>query len=118
MKQKVPSKTLEAVGEYSLRLRNAMRTFRASDDPLWKRTKEGLDWFGGLPMDNLPPRLMEEIEGRFATINAILASHSINTFEDYRNVPSGDLVEIQDLIEGFAFDEKPYRPGRKTTVPT
>jgi hypothetical protein len=118
MKPKVPKKVLEAVEEYCVRLHNAMRAFRASDDPLWKRTKEGLDWFGGLPMDNLPPLLIEEIEGRFAAINAILAGHSVNTFEDYRNVPTEDLVEIQDLIEGFAFDENLYQSGRKTAVPT
>ena len=113
MKKKVPPKMLDAVEEYSLRLRNAMRTFRASEDPLWKRTKEGLDWFGGLPMDHLPPRLIKEIDGRFGTINAILAEHSVDTLEDYRRVSAEDLIEIQDLIEGFAFDEKPYRPGRE-----
>ena len=104
MRRDIPKKTLDAIDQYSLRLRNALRTFRASDDPLWKRTKEGLDWFVGLPMDNLPPRLIADIDRRFGAITAILAKHSINTLAEYHRVPAEDLVAIQDLIEGFAFD--------------
>lgn len=118
MSRKVPPKTMKDVNDYSLRLRNAMRTFRASDDPLWKRTKEGLDWFAGLSMDHLPSLLVDEIDGRFAAINSILESHSVDTFDDYPSLPPDALVEIQDLIEGFAFDKEPFRSDRKTASST
>lgn len=104
MKREIPKPTLDAINEYSLRLRNALRTFRASDDPLWKRTKEGLDWFNGLRTDNLPPHLIADIDRRFGAITAILARHAVNSFEEYQRVPAHDLAAIQDLIEGFAFD--------------
>ena len=113
MSKQIPPDMMEAVNDYALRLRNAMRTFRASNDPLWKRTKEGLDWFGGLPMTHLPPRLVQDIDTRFAAINAILADHSVDTLQDYRRVPAADLIEIQDIVEGFAFDEGPYQPRQK-----
>ena len=113
MRKKLPPEIMEAVNEYALRLRNAMRSFRASDDPLWKRTKEGLDWFEGLPMTHLPPNLIKDMDNRFGAINAILARHSVDTLQDYCRVPTADLIEIQDIIEGFAFDEDPYQPGRK-----
>ena len=104
MRPVVPQPTLDAINEYALRLRKALRTFRASADPLWKRTKEGVDCFVGLPMDNLPPRLIADIDRRFGAITAILAKHAVNTLEEYRRVPAEDLAAIQDLIEGFAFD--------------
>ena len=118
MSKRIPPEVMEAINEYALRLRNALRTFRASEDPLWKRTKEGLDWFGGLPLTHLPSTLRDDIDARFCAINAILTRHAVNTFDDYQRVPAADLVEIQDLIEGFAFDKGPYEPGAKRTTST
>ena len=62
-------------------------------------------------MTHLPPDLIKDMDHRFGAINAILASHSVDTLEDYRRVPTADLIELQDIVEGFAFDEGPYQPG-------
>lgn len=100
----IPKKTLDAIDQYSLRLRNALRVFRASDDPLWKRTQDGIAMFQGLQLAHLPPRLNKDIDRRFGAINAILEPYALNQGDDYRTVSADDLVKIQDLIEGFAFD--------------
>jgi hypothetical protein len=105
VRRDIPKKTLEAINEYSFRLRNALRAFRASDDPLWKRTQDGLAMFHHLPMTDLPPRLLQDIDRRFGAINAILAHYSLGPNDDYHTLAQDDLVEIQNLIEGFALDE-------------
>lgn len=105
MRRDIPKKTLDAINEYSFRLRNALRAFRASDDPLWKRTQDGLGMFQGLPLTNLPPRLNQDIDRRFGAINTILARYALGPNDDYHTLSHADLVAIQNLIEGFALDE-------------
>jgi hypothetical protein len=105
VRRDIPKKTLDAVQEYAFRLRQALRAFRASDDPLWKRTQDGLAKFQGLPMTDLPPRLIQDIDRRFGAINAILARYSLGPNDDYHTLSPDDLIEIQNLIEGFALDE-------------
>ena len=100
----IPKKTLDAIDQYSLRLRNALRLFRASDDPMWKRTQEGIAMFQGLQMKHLPPRLNVDIKRRFGAINATLEPYALQKGDDYHSVSVDDLARIQDLIEGFAFD--------------
>jgi hypothetical protein len=103
-RQDIPKKTLDAIDQYSRRLRNALRVFRASNDPLWKRTQDGLATFQGMQLTHLPPRLNKDIDRRFGAINSILEPYDLKTGEDYHSVSDEDLVQIQDLIEGFAFD--------------
>jgi hypothetical protein len=105
VRRDIPKKTLDAINEYSYRLRNALRAFRASDDPLWKRTQDGVRMFHRLPLTDLPPRLIQDIDRRFGAINAILARYSLGPNDDYHTLSQTDLVEIQNLIEGFALDE-------------
>ena len=104
MSQKISKPMQAAVTDFATRMRSALRTFRASDDPMWKRTKEGLDWFVGLPMHHLPPRLVGDLERRFKAINDICAKHSLQTLDEYRRVPPEDLATIQDIIEGCLLD--------------
>lgn len=100
----IPRKTLDAIDQYALRLRNALRVFRASSDPLWKRTQDGIAMFQGMQLTHLPPRLNADIDRRFGAINAILGPYALNADDDYYTVSEEDLIRIQDLIEGFAFD--------------
>jgi hypothetical protein len=100
----IPKKTRGAIDQYALRLRNALRVFRASDDPLWKRTQDGIAMFQGMQLTHLPPRLNKDIDRRFGAINAILEPYDLKKGDDYHTISAEDLVKIQDLIEGFAFD--------------
>jgi len=104
MNQKLSKATQAAVTDFATRMRSALRTFRASDDPMWKRTQEGLDWFDGLPMRHLPPRLVDDLQRRFGAINEIVAQHSVDKRKDYRRVPPQDLALIQDIIESCLLD--------------
>jgi hypothetical protein len=104
VKPDIPKKTLDAVNEYSFRLRKALRAFRASDDPLWKRTQDGVGMFHRLPLTDLPPRLVQDIDRRFGAINAILARYTLKPNDDYHTLATADLVDIQNLIEGFLLD--------------
>lgn len=56
-------------------------------------------------MTDLPPRLIEDIDRRFGAINAILARYCLGTNDDYHTLSHHDLIEIQNLIEGFVLDE-------------
>jgi hypothetical protein len=98
-------KTKEAVAEFTSRLHAAMRAFRASNDPMWRRTWDGMSCFARLPMANMPPALEEDIYRRLSSINKITARYPIQTEEDYRHISEKDLAAIQDLIVGFAFDK-------------
>lgn len=104
MSSDLPKPMQAAINDFAGRMRSALRTFRASDDPLWKRTKEGLDWFMGMPMQHLPPRLVDDLTRRFNAINDILAQHKVGKLDEYRKVPVEDLATIQDIIEGCLLD--------------
>ncbi|MBT7067388.1 MAG: hypothetical protein HN919_13875 [Verrucomicrobia bacterium] len=104
MSHDVDRMMLDAIEQYGLCLRNALKVFRASEDPLWKRTQDGISMFQGLQLTHLPPKLNADIDRRFGAINAILEPYALAEGDDYHSLAPSDLVEIQDLIEGFAFD--------------
>ena len=103
-------KTKKAIDEFASRLDAAMRMFRASDDPLWRRTWDGMSCFAKLPLAHLPRTLQKDIDRRFLRINKITSKYPIKTEEDYRHISVEDLVAIQDLIIGFAFDGRDGTP--------
>jgi hypothetical protein len=88
----------QAVNEFSVRWLKATDCFCAADQPQWKRTTEALLCFKGLPLDHLPPKFRRRIESCFLKVNHILAGYALQTFEDYQNVTSEDLSQIEKLI--------------------
>jgi hypothetical protein len=92
------------VESFAAHLAQALERFDAPLLPLWKRTQDGMTAFKGLKLDNLPPRLLRDIDTRFAAINQILAGYTPNTWDDLQHVSDAHLHEIQRLIRGFATD--------------
>ena len=92
------------VEAFAARLAQALERFGAEDVPLWKRTQDGMMAFKGLSLDNLPPRLLRDIDRRFVAINKILAGYTLKTSEDYQHISDVDLQELQRLIRGFVLD--------------
>jgi hypothetical protein len=98
------AETVAAVDAFVAHLAQALERFDDPLLPLWKRTQDGMMAFKGLNMDPLPPRLLRDIDTRFAAINRILAGYTLNTWEDYQHISDAHLQQIQRLIRGFATD--------------
>lgn len=94
----------KSVNVFSARLEKAIRIFHSAEMPLWKRTRQGVLCFQGLEINHLPSRLREDIDTRFGAINQVLSGYTINSDDDYEQVSAEDLIEIQRLIGGFAFE--------------
>jgi hypothetical protein len=82
-------------------VKHAIALFGAEDKPLWKRTQEGMLAFKGLNMDELPDRLLRDIDRCFLGINKILAGYTLQTWNDYQRISDEDLLRIQRRITGL-----------------
>jgi hypothetical protein len=80
----------------------AITLFAAEDKPLWKRTQEGMLAFKGLNMDQLPDRLLRDLDRCFLGINKILAGYTLQTWADYQRISDEDLLRIQRRIAGLS----------------
>ena len=96
--------TLEALDQFSIRLRKAMDCFEDQHQPLWRRTRRGILCFQGLGLTHLPPALRIDIKRRFGHINTILSVYPIGAEEDYAHVSENHLLKIQRIILGFVSD--------------
>jgi len=105
MKTEKRKKHVRAAEDFAHHLDRALRAFRETDKPLWKRTQNGLIAFKGLDMTHLPPRLDKAVDLRFGALNKILAHYDIKTWDDYQNISDEDLLKMQSLFEGFVQDQ-------------
>jgi hypothetical protein len=90
--------TAQAVEELSVRWEKAIGILLAADTPQWKRTRQAIWCFQGLPLHNLPRKGYRRIDTCFARINHVLAGYTIRTEDDYQRVSTEDLTKIAKLL--------------------
>jgi len=88
----------QAIQDFTTRWMQALGCLRENDKPQWQRTQDALMAFKGLPLDALPPKLLQRIDRCFARVNAVLAGYAIVTWDDYAKVSPEDLTKIGKLI--------------------
>lgn len=99
--RKLSVEAAAAVDEFMNRHMAAIKTFMASDEPLWRRTWDGMKCFAKMPLTHVPKKLQDEIHGRFLAINKITGKYPIKTEEDLALVSDEDLLAIQGIITDF-----------------
>jgi len=90
--------TAQAIEDLSIRWGKAVRILWAVNTPQWKRTRQAIWCFQGLPLDHLPRRLYRRVDLCFGRINQVLAGYIIRTEDDYRRVSAEDLNKMAKLI--------------------
>ena len=91
-------RTAQAIEDFSVRWGKAVSILCAVHTPQWKRTRQAIWCFQGLPLDHLPPRLYRRVDLCFGRINHVLAGYTLRTDEDYRQVSTEDLTTIAKLL--------------------
>ena len=87
-------RTAQAIEDLSIRRGKAVRILCAVNTPAWKRIRQAIWCFQGLPLDHLPPRLYRRVDLCFGRINQVLAGYTLRTDEDYQHVSTEDLNQI------------------------
>ena len=90
--------TAQAVEELSVRWEKAIGILLAADTPQWKRTRQAIWCFQGLPLHNLPRKWYRRIDTCFGRINHVLADYTIRTEDDYQRVSTEDLTKIAQQL--------------------
>ena len=76
----------------------ACRCFEDRARPLWMRIADGMQIMDGLPFEDLPRQVQQQIEQSDAKIATILNHYDMNTWQDYQMLTTTELLSIENLL--------------------
>lgn len=93
-----------AIRDLVSRLAQVLDRFAGEDQPVGQRLKDGMGCLKGLALSELPEPMQERIDGALGTVNDILATYRIETWEDYQRISQADFIRIHRLFIDLAFN--------------
>ena len=76
----------------------------AADDSLalWQKAHKVNQAYAGLALDGLQSKHRHKILAGFGKVNAVFASYTLDSFDDYEKIDESDLREIIGIVRALA----------------